>query len=313
MASLSRKLYRCVLHQDIDGVRRELSDRNTNVDKGGARGDFCYCETPLQRAVELDSDEIVELLINAGANVNVSNGGGSWTPLHTTASRGKCDLMRMLVVGGANKEAQDVHGATPLFKAWGQGAELLITGGANVEAVDRNGFTPLLHAVHEDQVNCVEMLLAHHAVVEVRDNQGRSPLIHAANAGDVRVVEMLLAHRAVVDAKDNQGLTPLMHLGGLQEDGYHRGARMAITDMLLRNGADIFAETFDGQTAVTLAAKEQSRDLEQFLRLEMDRQKFTAFAMASNDRLGEESRVAKIDEEMRRMVWEVYLENGPGV
>jgi ankyrin repeat protein len=316
MASLSSKLYICVLHQDIDGVRHELSDRNTNVDKGGAMRDFCYYETPLQLAVELDSDEIVELLINAGANVNVSNGGGSWTPLHTTASRGKCDQMRMLIVGGANKEAQDVHGATPLFKAWGQGAELLITGGANVEAVDRNGFTPLLHAVHEDQVNCVEMLLAHHAVVEVRDNQGRSPLIHAANAGDVRVVEMLLAHRAVVDAKDNCGLTPLMTLAdsyGLWQYRHHKGRHMMIADMLLRNGADIFAETFDGQTAVTFAAREQSRDLEQFFRLEMDRQKFTAFAMASNDRLGEGSRVAKLDEEMRRMVWEVYLENGPGV
>jgi ankyrin repeat protein len=222
----------------------------------------------------------------------------------------------MLIVGGANKEAQDIRGETPLFKALGQGAELLITEGANVEAVNCHGFTPLLRAVYGDQVDQVEMLLAHHAVVEVRDNHGRSPLMHAAYDGDVRVVEMLLAHGAVVDTKDNWGETPLMTLADSHDVWKfrnHKGRHMMIADMLLRNGADIFAEKFDGQTAVTLAAKEQSRDLEQFLRLEMDRQKFTAFAMASNDRLGEGSRAAKIDEEMRRMVWEVYLENGPGV
>ena len=80
--------------------------------------------------------------------------------------------------------------------------------------------------------------------------------------------------------------------------------------------ANIFAEAFDGQTVVSPWSSsrppnfevKESCDLEKFLLLEMDRQKFTAFAIASDDRLGEGSQAAKLDEEIRRMVWEMSNE-----
>lgn len=268
--SSATELFNCVLEQDIVGVRRELNDSNPQVDQGGARRLFWCYETPLEVAVTMDSDEIVELLINAGANVNVRNGNVGWTPLHRTAYRGKCDIMRMLIRRGANKEARDIHGETPLFKAWGEGVELLLEEDSNVDAVNHGGLTPLMHAVRH---------------------------------GEVETVKMLLAHHAAVDAKDNHGLTPLMHLTGNWGSSQCQPICLVIANILLEHGADVFAEALDGKTALTFAVRESYHDLEKFLRLEMDRQKYTAFAMASNDRLGKGSQAAQIDEEMRRMIW----------
>ena len=299
--SLSSKLFICVQKQDIPGVICELNDPNTKVDTGGAERIFCYYQTPLELAVEKDSDEIVKLLVNAGANVNVSHGSAAWTPLHTAASRGRCDMMRMLIAGGANIEAQDIHGATPVFKAWGDGVELLLAEGANVEAVSPGGLTPLMKAASVGAMRVVEILLAHHAFVDAEDNRGFTALFHAVYAGNVNIVETLIAHEADVNAKDNQGLTPLMIIAGSYRE-HGSTSRVFMAKMLLEKGADIFAEADDGRTAVTFAVIGSWHYLEKFLRLEMDRRKFTAFAMSSHDRLGSNSHASKLHKEMLRKI-----------
>jgi ankyrin repeat protein len=267
---------------------------------------YCCYETPLEVAVEKDSEEIVELLINAGANVNISNGAAAWTPLHTAASRGRCDMMNMLIEGGANIEAQDINGATPLFKAWGNGLELLLAEGANVYAMNSSSSTPLMNAACRSEVKVVEMLLAHGVDVDTKDNRKFTALTHAVHAGDVKIVDMLLAHKADVDARDRRGFTPLMHLSYSNGIPLMQGRLMVIAEMLLKNGADIFAQAFDGQTAVG----ESHGGLRKLLRLEMDRQKFTAFAMSSNDRLGKNSQSSQLHKEMLRMIWELSHETG---
>ena len=312
--SLSSKLFICVQKQDIPGVICELNDPNTKVDRGGARQKFSYQETPLQLAVESDSKKIVELLINAGANVNVTSATGRWTPLHVVASRGvSCDMMRMLIAGGADIEAQDVHGETPLFNAYGNGVELLLVEGANIDAVNHGGITPLMSAASTGEVKVVEILLAHHAVVDAKDLRGETALKHAVVAGDWQIVEILLAHKADVNARDKRGFTSLMHLAhnyGTFRYRHHVGMQMAIAMMLLKFGADIFATAL-GQTALTLSVRPSDHNLENFLRLEMDRHKFTAFAMASDERLGKGSQAAKLSaQEILEMVWKLSHDKG---
>ena len=303
--SLSTKLFNYVLDQDIEGVRRELesNDSIAYANKGGARRLYCYCETPLEVAVQMNSYEIAELLILAGADVNVAYGPALWTPLHVATYSGKCDMMSMLIECGANIEAQDIQGATPLFKAYGNGLEMLLEEGANVHAVNHMGITPLMMAACACKVDVVKMLLSYEADVDTKDNRGFESLAYAVRAADVKIVEMLLAHNADVDAKDNQGLTPLIHLAcmygtPIQHQRPHR-RQLVIAEMLLKNGADIFAKAFDGRTALGAS----HGDLKKLLQLEMDNLKFTAFAMSSNDRLGEGSQAAKLHEEMLRMVW----------
>lgn len=57
--------------------------------------------------------EIVRMLLNAGADVNVTQHGG-WTPLQQAAAHGNTELVRLLLERGADKNALAENGKTAL-------------------------------------------------------------------------------------------------------------------------------------------------------------------------------------------------------
>lgn len=63
-------------------------------------------ETPLILAASGGRSDIVAELLNAGANVNVSNRFGM-TPLMMAAAQGNAEIVKMLIEAGANLDAQD--------------------------------------------------------------------------------------------------------------------------------------------------------------------------------------------------------------
>jgi ankyrin repeat protein len=76
--------------------------------------------TPLHLAVLRNGDVIaLQLLLAAGADVNAkaaaSNGG--WTPLHGAAALGRVAVEQFLLKNGADRNAKDAGGMTPLEAA----------------------------------------------------------------------------------------------------------------------------------------------------------------------------------------------------
>uniref|UniRef100_A0A7N0ZRT0 Serine/threonine-protein kinase BSK1-like TPR repeats domain-containing protein n=1 Tax=Kalanchoe fedtschenkoi TaxID=63787 RepID=A0A7N0ZRT0_KALFE len=74
--------------------------------------------TPLLSAVAAGSLACVELLIEAGANVNVIAGGA--TPLHIAADNGNLEIINCLVKAGADPNIADEEGETPIHVAAGR-------------------------------------------------------------------------------------------------------------------------------------------------------------------------------------------------
>ncbi|MEM8486430.1 MAG: ankyrin repeat domain-containing protein [Bacteroidota bacterium] len=78
-------------------------------------------ETPLHTALELDAEDrygVIELLIEAGADVNLK-GGNDWTPAHHAAARNDVKALTLLVDHGADlsiKTSIDDY-TTPLEEA----------------------------------------------------------------------------------------------------------------------------------------------------------------------------------------------------
>jgi len=72
-----------------------------------------FGRTSLHLASLRGDTEIVELLLEAGANVNIKNKFG-WTPLHLAAREGHIDIVQMLLEAGANIGAKNKFGRTPL-------------------------------------------------------------------------------------------------------------------------------------------------------------------------------------------------------
>lgn len=102
----------------------------------GARADSALAdtgETPLHAALASDErvhyDPVVRVLLAAGANPNAATTPGvetgafmrdcrtkGETPLHRAAAFGTTDTLVLLLDAGADREARDTHGDTPL--AW---------------------------------------------------------------------------------------------------------------------------------------------------------------------------------------------------
>lgn len=86
----------------------------------------------LELAILMEKEEIVDLLIDRGADVNRPGLSGD-LPLTVAARRGRPELMRRLVERGADVDRRDQRGMTPLEHAQRQGQP------EAVEFLRRNG------------------------------------------------------------------------------------------------------------------------------------------------------------------------------
>jgi len=117
--------------------------------------------------------------------------------LHDAAMAGDVEQVQLLISSGADVNARDMTGYTPLFYAVQSGqkkaAELLIGGGANVNARDGNGNTPLHYAAVRGHYDMCEVLVSNGADVGSRNLTGRTAV---AMAKDSRIAELLRKHVA---------------------------------------------------------------------------------------------------------------------
>jgi ankyrin repeat protein len=73
--------------------------------------------TPLHCATWKGQQEVADLLIKAGADVNAHNSNDHWgtTPLHAAAHANQAAIAQLLIDHGADVNAPDMNGRTPLF------------------------------------------------------------------------------------------------------------------------------------------------------------------------------------------------------
>jgi len=68
----------------------------------------------LHSAAVAGHEEIVELLIAKGLDVNAKESGSEFTPLHKATLEGHTYVVELLIAKGANVNAKDRHRRTPL-------------------------------------------------------------------------------------------------------------------------------------------------------------------------------------------------------
>ncbi len=156
---------------------------------------------------------LVSDLIVLGANVDWQDeDNDGWAPLHGAARDGRVEIVRMLIDAGANVNVQTNYGKTPLhWAAWNGRVEvvrMLIGAGADVNLKDNDGWTPLHVAAGYGRVEIARMLIDAKADLNVQDNSEQTPLHRAADNGRVDIARMLIAAGARKDISNIAGKFP---------------------------------------------------------------------------------------------------------
>ena len=197
--------------------------------------------------------EILEFLIENGADVNAKNNDG-WTILMLACRWEQIHMVEMLLKNGADVNAKHNKGNTALmiasFTKNLKIVEFLIEKGADVNAKDKYGETA--HMRCRDST-IVELLLKNGADVNAKNNDGWTILMLACRWGHLPMVEMLLKNGADVNAKDNEGNTALMIAIQYAQNN-------VFISMLLDNGADVNAKRKDGDTVLMIIVSQWDDD-----------------------------------------------------
>lgn len=131
--------------------------------------------------------------------------------------------------------------------------KLILASGADVNARDQRGWTPLMHAcmTRLASAEIVEALLGAGADVNAKDRIGRTALIWALRTGGGKEVHekvrLLLAGGADPNAKSQYGETPLLHATSARS--------LDTVAQLLAAGADPNAAAWKGESALAFARR----------------------------------------------------------
>lgn len=168
---------------------RTLLKRGVNPNAQDAQRD-----SALLLAVRQDNPELVQLLLDAGAYVNVR--GRGFTPLGLAVRQGSLLLVRMLLRAGADPDIRNVDGDTALHSAVRLRRIDIAAELARVRPgftlFDRDGLTPLALAVTTAQGRMAEMLVRAGAPIESGNRYMHSPLWLAWAYNDQDMVRLLL-------------------------------------------------------------------------------------------------------------------------
>jgi len=155
----------------------------------------------LEAVKKKDGTVVDEILADPGTTiVNTRDVISGQSALHMVTLRRDLTWMTFLISKGANVNARDGQGVTPLVAASNigfiEGIELLIEKGARVDEGNSAGETPLISAVHRRDIGLMRILLRAGADPDRADNSGRSARDYALLDGgrSSQLVQEIVTH-----------------------------------------------------------------------------------------------------------------------
>lgn len=253
-------LHEAILKRDVKLVRRLLKE---GADVDGYDKNKCCTNVLLHLAAEnVDSSEIVKILIDAGADVNGINYMFE-TALHVAVQHHNIRAIEHLVFSGADVNRQDCDNFTPLHYACRivqhqsqrvdayRVVKVLLKHEADANARSVFGETPLhLICRRRNHLPVVKLLLDHDADVNSKDWAGETPLNVAVDYSNLETVQLLLKCGADVNMVCESGAT-VLHKASVH------GSKKVIKT-LLESGAEVNAPDSKGQTPLMWALEDWS-------------------------------------------------------
>ena len=202
----------------------------------------------LHFAAETEFVSTLDYLLDQGLELEAKDKNYE-TPLHRAAAFGDPDVIQRLVERGADLSAVNGRGQTPLLvslscKTSEEGTGILLASGSDVLMADRDGNTALHYAVLNPRL--LEGILQNGGVVNAVNVHGCTPLHQAAyQSFSSEVITILLESGAIVNCRDKDGNTPL-HIAITK-------GNVSNAELLTVFGSDVNATNTRGRTCLHLA------------------------------------------------------------
>ncbi|XP_076303972.1 protein phosphatase 1 regulatory subunit 16A-like [Tachypleus tridentatus] len=248
-------LLEAAARNDIEEVRRLLmlgvSPDSTNEDGLTALHQCCID----------DSEEMMKLLIEFGANVNAKD-SEQWTPLHAAATCGHLHLVKYLIAKNADLLAVNADGNMPYDICEDDSTLDYIESEMAKQGVTQEMIDETRAATEKQMLADLKLLAENSEDLEYRDHQGATPLHIAAANGYLTVVEYLLDQHVSTDSVDNDQWQPV-----------HAAAcwgHPEVIEMLVQSGADLNARTKNGETPYDICEDPELRERIIQLKSEME-------------------------------------------
>ncbi|XP_035703978.1 ankyrin repeat domain-containing protein 17 isoform X5 [Folsomia candida] len=227
-----------------------LLERNASIEHRDKKG----C-TPLILAADGGHEKVVDRLISQGADVEAQSERTKDTALSLACTKGRYEVVELLLKRGANKEHRNVSDYTPLSLAASGGfvniIKLLLQTGAEINSRtgSKLGISPLMLAAMNGNTSAVRLLLDMGSDINAQiETNKNTALTLACFQGRHEVVSLLLERKANLEHRAKTGLTPLMEAAN--------GGYVEVGRVLLEKGADVNAPPVPAtrDTALTIAA-----------------------------------------------------------
>jgi hypothetical protein len=266
-------LHLAVIAQNLDGVNALV---NTNLKYDiDALNNHGY--SALHSAILTDAPEMVELLKQKGANINVVNEYGS-TALHSAATNQNLDEIKRLLDAGIDPNIQKTDGNTALHIAATKNLKEVVDALAtnkdtDVNILNRSDATPLSIAMSRGFTKMVENLIENGADINQKSkftfcqNHGlQSPLKYAADKANDELVGILLKSgkcslESIYDIDgyetDSTAIKQLLLNYKLLALANQKDANQEAIKNLIENGADVNFKGKDGRPPLLVAMENE--------------------------------------------------------